>query len=380
MNLKVSALPLLCLFCIVLADDPDRLRTGPEIIRSRGYPCIEHVVTTEDNYILTMWQIPSSGKPVLLQHGVMDSADTWVIDSRTESLGFILADKGYDVWFGNNRGTRYSLGHKKLKTDSSAYWAFTMDEMALYDVSAQVMYVRDRTNVSQIDYVGHSQGTFQMFANLGSSRTVARYINNFVAMAPVVYLGHCKSILIDALASADVDKVVHFIDRRAFFPENDFFQWLVPTLCKTSPALCNDVCYLLAGYDNKTLNATRWPVYGGHFPAGTSTLNMCHWAQAYRSDKFQMYDFGTTKNIEKYGQITPPLYSLDSISGVKITLLTGGKDDLGDTADVARLLAELPPWLLKHHQAWPNAAHIDFVWSPTAYQTFYPVVLAALQD
>ena len=52
----------------------------------------------------------------------------------------MLAEQGYDVWIGNNRGTEYSRGHTTLSAtgaSASEYWDFSWTDMA-EDDKAQI--------------------------------------------------------------------------------------------------------------------------------------------------------------------------------------------------------------------------------------------------
>lgn len=104
-----------------------------ELIDRHGYSYENHTITTDDGYILTTLRIPhgknestdsNTTKPVaLLLHGIWSSPNDLIIKGD-ESIGFLLAEQGYDVFLMASRGNTYSLGHVNLSSDSVAYWNF----------------------------------------------------------------------------------------------------------------------------------------------------------------------------------------------------------------------------------------------------------------
>ena len=40
-------------------------------------------------------------------HGLLGSSDTFIINDEDKALAFVLANRCYDVWIGNNRGNKH---------------------------------------------------------------------------------------------------------------------------------------------------------------------------------------------------------------------------------------------------------------------------------
>jgi len=81
-----------------------------------------------------------------------------------QMLPKILSDSGYDVWMTNNRGNAISFEHEQSDIYSafnpfSEYWDFSFDEMAKYDVKANINYILRVTKKQKLSWIGHSQGT-----------------------------------------------------------------------------------------------------------------------------------------------------------------------------------------------------------------------------
>jgi pimeloyl-ACP methyl ester carboxylesterase len=90
-----------------------------------------------------------------------------------DSIAFILADHGYDVWINNTRGNRYSRSHVYMdpddKDDKATFWDYSFEDMAKYDQPALFNFVLSKTGVDKVTYIGHSQGTTQMFCALSEN-------------------------------------------------------------------------------------------------------------------------------------------------------------------------------------------------------------------
>ncbi|KAL3209286.1 hypothetical protein MRX96_009277 [Rhipicephalus microplus] len=174
---------------LMLPKDADADRSIEELIEDRGYPVESRKIVTDDGYVLGLYRIPrgrleteetttgspylecdgASRTPLLLVHGLLSSAITWVTNYADQSLGYVLADAGYDVWLGNLRGSTLSRKHVKISPDDNAsFWDFTFDQMIEYDVPAMIDYVLRETGCSRLGYIGHSQGSLIMFGLLSS--------------------------------------------------------------------------------------------------------------------------------------------------------------------------------------------------------------------
>ena len=70
----------------------------------------------------------------------MDTSHSWLSTPRHVSAAFRMADAGYDVYLGNNRGNSYSRGHVHLdpSRDAKKYFDFSFAELGLHDVPAQL--------------------------------------------------------------------------------------------------------------------------------------------------------------------------------------------------------------------------------------------------
>lgn len=132
-----------------------KFKSVADQIESHNLTFESYPVTTEDGYILELWRVYSeTARPkinekdgkrrvIFMQHGLIDIAGTFFFNEPELSPAYTLAQEGYDLWFGNSRGTVNSLGHTSLDHHQDAqYWNFTFEDMARYDLPANIDFIR----------------------------------------------------------------------------------------------------------------------------------------------------------------------------------------------------------------------------------------------
>ncbi|XP_026078605.1 lysosomal acid lipase/cholesteryl ester hydrolase isoform X2 [Carassius auratus] len=344
--------------------DPEVNMNISEIIRHWGYPTEEFEVVTEDGYILSINRIPhgvknkdgQEAKPVVfLQHGLLAAGSNWVTNLPNTSLGFLLADAGFDVWIGNSRGNTWSRKHVSLDPKQKEYWQFSHDELAKKDLPVVINFITKTTGQEQIFYVGHSQGTTIAFIAFSTMPELASKIKMFFALAPVATVGLTKSSM-SKLSVIPEFLIWDLFGRKDFFPQNDLIKFFATEFCSRKPlsVLCGNIFFLICGFDEKNLNMSRTPVYTTHCPAGTSVQNMVHWAQS-----------------------TPPQYNMRDMT-VPTALWSGGQDTLADPQDVALLLTQIPK--LVYHRNIRHWEHLDFIWGLDAPQEMYNKMIKMMRE
>uniref|UniRef100_A0A8C4TUU3 Lipase n=1 Tax=Falco tinnunculus TaxID=100819 RepID=A0A8C4TUU3_FALTI len=346
-----------------------------EIVRYHGYPYEEHEVVTDDGYYLTMQRIPhgrddlGTPKPaVLLQHGLVLEGSNWVTNLPNNSLGFILADAGYDVWIGNSRGNSWSRKHKEFEFQHQEYSAYSFHEMAMYDLPATINYILKKTGQEQLYYVAYSQGTTTGFIAFSSIPELDRKIKMFFALAPITTNSNMKSPLarVFDLPEGLVKVRTHFT------------HMCVHTACK----VCTNAILFLTGFPPmQRINVSngflqsRIDVYLSRYPDSTSLKNMLHWRQLYQTGEFKYYDYGSD-NMLHYNQTTPPFYQLENMKA-PLAAWYGGRDWISAPEDVNITLPRITNVTYKKYI--PEFVHFDFLWGMQVYEQVYKEILELME-
>ncbi|NWZ98046.1 LICH hydrolase, partial [Nesospiza acunhae] len=356
-----------------------------EMVSFWGYPSEEYDVVTEDGYILQLNRIPhgrgNSGcqgaRPVaLLQHGLLAEGSIWLTNLANSSLGFILADAGYDVWIGNSRGNTWSRRHQVLTTTQDEFWAFSFDEMAKYDLPAMISFIEQKTGQKQLYYIGHSQGTTIGFIAFSTMPELAQKIKVFFALSPVTTVIFSQSPFRKLSVFSD-SGLKELFGTREFLPHTALGEVVLSRFCSCSK-VCKHILATVFGFNWKNTNMSRFDVYMGHTPAGSSVQNIIHWLQVnlpslppvpHRAP-FSLSSLRIPFSLRS--QAGAPFYEVQDME-VPTAIWNAGRDCLADPRDTALLLPQVRN--LVHHKLIPHWNHMDFVLGLDATDVLYREIL-----
>lgn len=356
------------------ADVTEEAKLGPaDLMRKFGYNVEVHKVATEDGYILEVDRIPypptgsaQNGRPaILLVHGILANAVSWVSNLPSQSAGFLISDAGFDVWFINCRGEPLSNFHKTLTTTDTEFWNWTFDEIGRYDLSATIDYILNKTQLPKIGMLTTSRGFTSSAILLSLRPEYNDKVNILLGYAPVANLTHFTSpARFIAPFAGSIKAVNDFFTRGGFLVQTPAQRNLIATVCN-SPL--RDICYAplaaIFGINPKQLNKTRIPVYVANNPVGTSSQELIHYAQVYKKKNFVRYDYGKEENQARYGQETPPEYPLENIR-VPFAVFKGRADKFADPQDVEDLMTRLRDVIVTDYEVPdPQFGHLDFIFA-----------------
>ncbi|XP_048328414.2 triacylglycerol lipase 2 [Ziziphus jujuba] len=353
------------------------------MVETQGYICQEHNVTTPDGYIIGLQRISAAKNkitnypPVLLQHGIFADAVSWILGSPDESLAFKLADDGFDVWLANTRGTLSSKGHISLTPKDPAYWEWSWDELAAYDLPTFVGYVNNQTG-QKLHYVGHSLGTLTALSAFSHGKLL-NMLRSAAMLSPIAYLGQMSSLLGRTIAELFLAENLYVIGVREFIPKANDVGKLLDVACSKLGISCSNLLTLFTG-PNCCVKTSTIDALLQHEPQPTATKNMMHLVQMVRRGTITKFNYNNiAQNLKHYEQATPPKYNMRSIpKNFPLLLSYGGKDTLSDVNDMQVLLDDLrdhdaDKLVIQYREEY---AHLDFIMGTNANRIVFDPLIA----
>lgn len=355
-----------------------------------GYYAEEHVVQTEDGYLLGVhrlaWKPGEEGshvnagpgslqkKVVYLHHGLMMNSEVWVcLTDQERCLPFALVEQGYDVWLGNNRGNKYSKKSVHHSPISNDFWNYSIDQFAFHDIPDTIEYILTTTKQESLSYIGFSQGTAQAFATLSIHPTLNEKVDVFIALAPAMSPPGLANGIVASFVKASPEILYLAFGRKSILSSAGMWQALLypPIFVR----FIDISLKFLFGWHAANITPNQKLAAYPHLYSFTSTKTVVHWFQIIRTGTFQMFDdelqspLSITQGSRFYKVARFPTRNIRT----PIVLVYGGSDSL---VDIKVMMKELPAHTVA--QEVPHYEHLDFLWASDVDKMVFPSVFEAL--
>lgn len=225
-------------------------------------------------------------------------------------------------------------------------------------------------------------GTTESFVLSSILPQTAKYLKLIIALAPAVYETHIQTPLrYLAPFVNDLEWVSKYLGVKQFLPHFKVLDLLAEECRKEKvKKTCENIFFLIGGYDASEANTTLIPTILKHEPAGSSTKTYLHYLQEIRNEgKFQQYDYGPRGNMIKYGNVTPPEYNLKNINR-PIYLFYAENDIFSSAIDVERLSKKLNSLVGMNKVPRDGFGHLDFLFGKDVYDLVYRPVIKVMKN
>ena len=260
----------------------------------------------------------------------------WIMNDADKANAFILSRAGYDVWMGNNRGSKYSMEHVTKKPSDRDFWDFYQAEEGIYDLPAFIEHISTTTGVSNMSYVGHSNGTTQFL--LGGSLIPDYFsyrINVAILMAPVARPANSggPSKLIASNFASEKFTLVDVMHIYNWFGPDPISAKATDVFCSLPflKGVCKSIYESIA--DPALMNMSRLTMMRSNVPSGASWKICAYYTQMINSGKYNLYDYGKKWNLKIYGQEDVAPVPIENYK-VRTALMSGDRDGLAIYEDV----------------------------------------------
>ncbi|CAG4983198.1 unnamed protein product [Colias eurytheme] len=354
-----------------------------QIITKYGYPVEQYTVVTSDEYVLKLFRIQGNGPVLFLMHGLLGSADDWISPGPGFGLGFLLADKGYDVWMGNARGNKYSNRNTGMETSENKFWDFSWHEIGVFDIPAMIDHVLYITNNKKLIYIGYSQGNTAFLVMCSMRPEYNEKISLMISLSAVAWMSNSKNNIFNLLApfSNQLYKYSDTLGIHTLFPDNTILKLLQRAFCGDTVSafiVCQHILFLLGGVNYSQINIKRFPVICNHFPSGSSVKQIVHYGQLIVSGHFRHFDYGSL-NLLKYGFPEPPIYPVEKITAPVAIFFSKG-DWLANKKDVQKLQSKLSNQILFYTIPNKHFNHFDYLYAKETKSLVLPQIVLLIQQ
>jgi lysosomal acid lipase/cholesteryl ester hydrolase len=226
--------------------------------------------------------------------------------------------------------------------------------MGIYDLPAMIEKIKSKSGVEKITYIGHSQGTTQLFVGFSQmEKYFNENLNGFIGLGPVAKIDNIKSSFLKAVADFNIISLFKFLGINEIFQSPSSVNKFSAIICDNLYILCSGLLKMLS--DNKTNfdDEKRFLVFISHFPSGASRKTLKHFSFIFTKKEF--LDLNTQKK-----------YNFEDKFEIPVALFVGKEDKLSTPEDARNIRnAFMNNGVLHFYKEYEGMGHATFFLTKT---------------